>query len=329
MVSSALPTITVQPQSQTNVVGTDATFTVLATGTEPLAYQWRFSTADLGGKTNDTLIVTNVQTVKAGSYEVVITNTEGAVTSSVATLTVLVPPTITRQPTNQSVSLGANITFSALAAGTAPRYFQWRFNETNLPGKTSTSLVLTNLQPTNAGGYTVVVTNVAGSVTSLVATLTVDPTFTKITSGAIATDRGLFGGSSWADYDNDGFVDLLVSNYGGGGNFLYRNNRDGTFSRINASPIGTDPQHTIHCAWGDYDNDGFLDLVTFNGAANFTELNALYHNNGNGTFSRIAAAIVGELASVPGNCHGGAWGDFNNDGLLDLIVVDWSRKVVL
>src|SRR5437016_2869957 len=98
------PVITTEPQSQTNVVGTDATFTVLATGTDPLAYQWRFSTFDLAGKTNQTLILTNVQTANAGSYVVAITNVTGAVTSAVAILTVLVPPTITRQPTNQSVS---------------------------------------------------------------------------------------------------------------------------------------------------------------------------------------------------------------------------------
>ena len=69
----AQPTVTTQPQSQTNIVGTDATFTVVATGTEPLAYQWQFNSSDLAAKTNDTLIVTNVQTAKAGSYVVVIT----------------------------------------------------------------------------------------------------------------------------------------------------------------------------------------------------------------------------------------------------------------
>jgi Immunoglobulin domain len=97
------PVITTEPQSRTNVVGTDATFTVLATGTEPLTYQWCFSTSDLAGKTNDTLIVTNVQTANEGSYTVVVTNVGGSVTSAVAMLTVLVPPTIIRQPTNQFV----------------------------------------------------------------------------------------------------------------------------------------------------------------------------------------------------------------------------------
>ena len=126
------------------------------------------------------------------------------------------------------------------------------------------------------------VRDVAGlSSTSRVATLSVDPTFTKITDGAIVTDTGLFGGSSWADYNNDGFPDLLVSNFGGGGNLLYHNNQDGTFSRNNAAPIGIDPEHTIRCAWGDYDNDGSLDLFVANGILGPVENNFLYRNNGN------------------------------------------------
>ncbi len=241
----------------------------------------------------------------------------------------LAQPTITTQPKSQSVSLGANVTFSVRGSGAAPLSYQWRLTGADISGAITNSLVLTNVQSLQAGDYDVVVSDAGGSTNSRAATLQVDSTFTKITSSGIVTDKGLFGGSSWADYDNDTFLDLLVSNYGGGGNFLYRNNRDGTFSRITVSPIATDPEHTVRSAWGDYDNDGFLDLVTLNGAANFTESNALYHNNGNGTFSRTAATAVGELASAKGNCHGGAWGDFNNDGLLDLLVADWSRKLVL
>ncbi|MCI0541902.1 MAG: FG-GAP-like repeat-containing protein [Verrucomicrobiales bacterium] len=239
-------------------------------------------------------------------------------------------PTITTQPKSQSVSLGADVTLSVRASGAAPLSYQWRCNAKEIAGAGTNALSLTNVTLSAAGDYLAVVSDATGlSSTSRVATLSVDPAFIKITGGGIVTDRGLFAGSSWADYDNDGFLDLLVSNFGGGGNFLYRNNHNETFSRINASPIGTDPEHTIRCAWGDYDNDGFVDLATLNGAASYSEANVLYHNNGDGTFSRMIADAVGELASAKGNCHGGAWGDFNNDGFLDLMVVDWNRKTVL
>jgi len=302
MVGLAQPTITTQPQSQTNVVGTDATFTVGATGSEPLAYQWQFYSSDLAAMTNDTLILTNVQPVKAGSYAVVVTNVTGAVTSVVATLTVLVPPSITKQPTNQSVSLGGNATFSAVAAGTAPRFFQWRFNETNLRGKTSTSLVLTNLQLTNAGGYTVVVTNVAGSVTSQVATLTVDTTFTKITSGLIVTRAGSGRGCAWGDYNNDGFIDLYVANSAadgrgttGGADFLFQNNRDGTFTEKRAAVRILDPADSQGCVWADYDNDGHVDLFV---SAYFGNRNTLFRNQGDGTFTKVG---TDKLVSEGGN----------------------------
>src|SRR5437868_9185425 len=88
------PVITNQPSSLTNIAGTTATFSVGATGTDPLHYQWQFNTADLTDKTNASLVLTNVQTGNGGDYSVVVTNVEGAVTSVVATLTVWVPPPI-------------------------------------------------------------------------------------------------------------------------------------------------------------------------------------------------------------------------------------------
>src|SRR5437879_5673916 len=127
------PVVTTQPSSQTNIAGTTATFSVGAAGTEPLHYQWQFFASDLADKTNASLVLTNVQTGTGGNYSVVVTNVDGAVTSVVATLTVWVPPSITRQPTNQSASLGAKITFNVSATGTMPLYYQWRFHEAALP----------------------------------------------------------------------------------------------------------------------------------------------------------------------------------------------------
>src|SRR5438094_417655 len=68
------------------------------------------------------------------------------------------------------------------------------------------------------------------------------------------------------DYDNDGFLDLFVTRQLGQGNVLYHNNGDGTFARVSEGSIVNDRGNSVGCAWGDYDNDGFLDLFVTNGA---------------------------------------------------------------
>jgi hypothetical protein len=181
-----------QPADQTNNAGSTAQFSVLAAGLPPLGYRWLFNGTNLPaatnifGTTSNVLTLTNVASANAGSYRVVVTNAYGSVTSSVATLTVFVPPAITTQPTNLTVYAGSNATFSATASGTAPLAYQWLFNGTNLPagpnvsGTTTNVLTLTNAASANAGSYQVIVTNVYGSVTSSVAALTVvyPPTIT-------------------------------------------------------------------------------------------------------------------------------------------------------
>jgi hypothetical protein len=167
------PGITTQPLSQAVPVGQNASFSVVASGTVPFSYQWNSNGAALSGATNSALALTNVQTTDAGSYTVVVTNSWGSVTSAVAMLTVLVPPEITTQPQSQVMVMGQNATFAVAASGTAPFSYQWSFNGTPMAGGTSAALTLNNVQATNAGGYTVVVTNSAGAVTSAVATLTV------------------------------------------------------------------------------------------------------------------------------------------------------------
>ena len=90
---SVLPVITTQPQSQTVLFGTNVTFTVAATGSGPLAYQWCFNGTNIAGAIATNCSIANVQLTNAGNYTVVITNAAGSVTSSVAMLTV-VPPDI-------------------------------------------------------------------------------------------------------------------------------------------------------------------------------------------------------------------------------------------
>src|SRR5687768_14679206 len=84
--------------------------------------------------------------------------------------------------------------------------------------------------------------------------------FTAITNGPVVTDRGDSTGCAWGDYDNDGNLDLFVSNFGTPLNYLYRNNGDGSFARMTTGAIAMDGRNSEGAAWADYDNDGFLDL---------------------------------------------------------------------
>ncbi len=170
------PQITHQPQSITTNAGAIARFEVAATGIPSPTYQWFFNTNALPGQTSASLQLAAVQPQHAGEYFVVASNSSGAVTSSIATLTVLTfPPAITKQPINLSVTEGATATFSVQASGTTPIAHQWFFQGSSLLGKTSPTLTLNNIQATNSGNYFIVVSNAYGRATSEVATLTVLP----------------------------------------------------------------------------------------------------------------------------------------------------------
>ncbi|HOC55404.1 MAG TPA: immunoglobulin domain-containing protein [Verrucomicrobiota bacterium] len=168
------PSITAQPQSLTRIQGASATFSVTATGTAPLYYQWYWNGSALAGATQSSYTDASVQPADAGSYVVVVTNHVGSATSDAAILTVLVPPAIVTQPQSRAVIEGTNVTFTVSASGTAPLSFQWRKGGTPISGATGTSYSLSNVQASDAGTYTVVVTNAAGSATSANAVLTVN-----------------------------------------------------------------------------------------------------------------------------------------------------------
>ena len=176
-------------------------------------------------------------------------------------------PTLTKQPADQSVSLGANVQFLVSAKSTNPPVaYQWRFQATNLLAQTNATLNLTNIQRLNVGDYDVIVADATGSVTSRVAALEVDPTFTKILTDPAVQGGGSSFNSAWGDYDDDRYEDLFVTNANGEKNFLYRNNGNGTFTRIAAGAIVADVGDSHPCAWGDFNNDGHLDLFVGNGA---------------------------------------------------------------
>ncbi len=156
-----------------------------------------------------------------------------------------------------------------------------------------------------------------------------DGTFTNVAEQAgIADPRGGWG-SLFADYDNDGYLDLYITRGGWSGaaeNTLYHNNGDGTFTDVTHTAGVADPQSSFCAAWADYDNDGFLDLYIADGVIGDGAANVLYRNNGDGTFTNIA-----ESAGVAntGNSLGTAWGDYDKDGYIDLHVVNFGQSNVL
>ncbi len=198
-VNAVAPSITTPPAAQTVNVGSNATFSVVATGTAPLAYQWQKGTTDIPGATSASYTVANAQTADAGNYRVVVSNSAGSATSAAAALTVVTPqaPTITAQPQAQTVSDGGSVTFSVTATGTQPFSYQWRKNGTDISGATSASLTLTGVTPASAGSYSVVVTNLVTSVTSTGATLTVQAVAPAITTQPMAQSAPLGGSATF------------------------------------------------------------------------------------------------------------------------------------
>jgi hypothetical protein len=198
------PVISAQPTDAAIVLGTSATFTVGAAGSAPLGYQWQFNSAAIAGATQSAYNLASVQLTNAGTYSAVVSNAYGAAVSSNAVLTVLTPPTITTQPSNQTVVAGASAGFVVQAASAAPLNYQWCFGQTNLlAGANGPALSLDNVQPAQAGGYSIVVNNVAGSVTSVVATLTVlvpSPILSAPVYGANGVYQFYVGGAGGSNY---------------------------------------------------------------------------------------------------------------------------------
>ena len=165
------PTLTTQPQSRAVTNGGSASFTVVATGSP--TYQWRKFGTNMPGATSATYAIGATTTNSAGNYTLVASNSSGAITSRVAVLTVLDPPSIASQPQSLIVTNGNIAAFQVAAFGIPPPTYQWRFNGTPLAGATAASLVLTNVSPSQAGDYTVLLSNSVSTTVSAIARLTV------------------------------------------------------------------------------------------------------------------------------------------------------------
>ena len=186
------PGITAQPTNTAVIAGNNASFTVAATGTPAPAYQWRFYGTNLPAATASTLLLTNVAVSQAGTYSVVITNVAGSTNSTSALLSVYTFPVITAQPTNTVVVAGNSAAFSVAAIGIPAPAYQWRHSGTNLPTATASTLLLPDVMLSQAGSYSAVITNAAGSTNSATATLSVYASAAPTLSEASQVANGQF-----------------------------------------------------------------------------------------------------------------------------------------
>ncbi len=196
-----VPIILTGPASVSTTVGSNALFSVAAAGSGTLSYQWSLNKTPISGASSATLVIAIVKPADAGTYTVTVTNSVGTIMSPPATLTILafvVPPSITGQPDKTSVTAGSTADFTVIASGTAPISYQWLVGGVPIAGANSVTLHLSNVQPADAGTYSVVARNPAGSSASLGAVLTVsgvafapifqyEPSPTSVTVGGTAS----------------------------------------------------------------------------------------------------------------------------------------------
>jgi hypothetical protein len=249
------PEITSQPASLNVTTGSSATLSVSAFGGIPLSYQWRKNGAPIVGGTQASLTLPATDFPDAGSYDVVITNSKGSITSSTATLVVNGPPlAITTQPMGANVNAGGSVAFSVAATGTAPLRYQWRKDGNPVASGTLASYALSDIQAADAASYDVVVSDVTGSRTSAPAllalniapTLSAQPVSTAVNLGAPAT------------------LSVAVS---GTGPLAYQWRRDGV-------PVAGGTSASLTLASAQSSDAGFYDVVITNVAGSITSAGA-------------------------------------------------------
>ncbi|MEO6003568.1 MAG: FG-GAP-like repeat-containing protein [Opitutus sp.] len=306
----APPVITTEPQGQTVAVGANVVLTVVATGADPLTYQWKRNNLALvnsgtySGATTTALTITNAQQSDSANYTATVTNPGGSTTSAAATVVIqVIPPAITTPPQNLVRTIGGSATFTVTATGTPTLSYQWKksgvnlLNSATVSGATTATLTVAPIQTSHGGIYSVTVTNAAGSITSNYAALFLQPI------------AGAVGGS---DLNGDNKADLFWQNTSNGDSYAWLMNGTALASSLYLGNNGTDWRMV---GTGDFNGDGKGDLMWRN---SHTYDCYVWLMNG---ASLVSSAYLGN--------NGAQWeirgtGDFNNDAKADII---WQNNV--
>ena len=175
------PNITTGPMSETATVGDSVTFDVVSSGTRPFTYTWQRDGTTIDGA-DSTLTINTASLADAGEYRVIVINAAGSDTSAAAMLEVNPPmrvPVIVTQPLSETITVGGIVTFEVVASGTLPFIYVWQKDGATIDNATDSTLTINTTSLADAGDYRVIVSNKAGSDTSAVATLSVNPAVAK------------------------------------------------------------------------------------------------------------------------------------------------------
>ncbi len=207
------PVIVRQPVDVGAPQGGTARLSVVVAGTPPLTYQWQKNGVDVSGATDAVLVVANAQEFNQGTYRVVVANAFGTVTSGDAILVVQEPPAFVVQPQGADLIVGGSVTLSVVVTGATPLRFQWQRNGVAVPDATNSTLVLSGVRSIDAGSYRVIVSNLAGTVVSELAAITVSlpPTISIVASDASAGEAAGESGAFTLNRTGSLAGDVLVN----------------------------------------------------------------------------------------------------------------------
>jgi hypothetical protein len=204
------PSIITQPVPKTVQEGANISLNVVATGQGSLVYQWQFNEQNIPGGTSSNLNLNGVKLNTAGRYRVLVSSQYGVTISDTVSLIVNAnpPPTIVTQPISKTPAEGTQVSLTVTATGLGALTYQWQVNNQNIPGATSSTLVLSAVRPSANGKYRVIVGNPYGTTISTEATVTVVVTDAD-SDGLSDYEELLFGTNvNKADSDGDGLSDF-------------------------------------------------------------------------------------------------------------------------